>query len=112
MIKKPFKSVEIKSNLLDLVHFDLCEFNGMLTRGGNRYFITFIDDCSRFTHVYLIKHKDEAFNAFKNYKAERENQLSKRIKVLRSDRGGGYFSKKFDVYCEEYGYYTGMIRAL
>jgi hypothetical protein len=46
MIKKPFKSVERNTNLLDLVHSDLCEFNDMLTRGGNRYFITFIDDSS------------------------------------------------------------------
>ena len=37
----------------------------MLTRGGNRYFITFIDDCPRYTYVYLLKHKDEAFHAFK-----------------------------------------------
>lgn len=44
MIKKPFKSVKRKSNLLDLVHSHLCEFNDMLIREGNRYFITFIDD--------------------------------------------------------------------
>ncbi|KAL6339480.1 hypothetical protein AAG906_033019 [Vitis piasezkii] len=36
MIKKPFHSVERSSNLLDLIHSDLCELNGMLTRGGNR----------------------------------------------------------------------------
>ncbi|XP_050890241.1 uncharacterized protein LOC127095614 [Lathyrus oleraceus] len=103
MIKKPFKSVERKTKLLDLVHSDLCEFNGMLTRGGNRYFITFIDDSSRYTHVYLLKHKDDAFNAFKTYKAEVENQLNKSIKVLRSDRGGEYFSIEFDAFCEEHG---------
>ncbi|RVW29758.1 Retrovirus-related Pol polyprotein from transposon TNT 1-94 [Vitis vinifera] len=36
MIKKPFHSVEGSSNLLDLIHSDLCELNDMLTRGGNR----------------------------------------------------------------------------
>ena len=45
----------------------------MLTRGGSRYLITFIDDCSRFTYVYLLKNKDEAFDVFKVYKAEVEN---------------------------------------
>ena len=55
MIKKPFYSVERSSNLLDLIHSDLCELNGMLTRGGNRYFLTFIDDCSRFTCVLVEK---------------------------------------------------------
>ena len=68
----------------------------MLTRGGSRYFITFIDDCSRFTYVYLLKNKDEAFDMFKVYRAEVENQLVRKIKVLRSDRGGEYFSNDFN----------------
>ena len=55
----------------------------MLTRGGNRYFLTFINDCSRFTYVFLLKNKSETFNAFKVYKVGVENQLSKNIKVLR-----------------------------
>ena len=73
----------------------------MLTRGGNMYFITFIDDCSRFTYVFLLKHKDEVFYAFKVYKAEVENQLGKNIKTLRSDRGGEYFPNDFNAYCEK-----------
>lgn len=99
MIKKLFKSVERKSNVLHLVHSNLCEFNDMLTRGRNRYVITFIDDCSRFTHCYLLKHKDDAF---KIYKEEVENQLRKSIKVHRNDRGGEYFSIEFDAYYEKH----------
>ena len=79
MIKKPFKSVERNLDLLELVHTDICELNGILTRGGNRYFITFIDDSSRFTYVYLLKHNNDAFNVFKVYKAKVENQLGKKI---------------------------------
>ena len=103
MTKKPFHSVERNTDVLDLVHSDICELNGMLTRGENRYFITFIDDSSRFTYVYLLKHKDEAFNAFKSYKAEVENQLGKSLKTLRSDRGGEYFPNDFTAFCEENG---------
>jgi hypothetical protein len=55
---------------LDLVHFDLCEMNGLLTRGGKRYFMTFIDDASRFCYIFLLKSKDEALHYFKIYKAE------------------------------------------
>ena len=44
MVKKPFHSVYGNSELLDLVHSDICELNGMLTRGVNRKIITFIDD--------------------------------------------------------------------
>lgn len=74
MAKKPFHSVKKSSQLLEFVHLDICELNSMLTSRGNRYFIIFIVDCSRCTYRYLLKHKDEAFNAFKVYKAEVENQ--------------------------------------
>ena len=103
MIKKSFKSVDRSTNLLTLIHSDICELNGMLTRGENIFFITFIDDYSRYTYVYLLKHKDEAFAVFKNYKAEVENQLDKKIKILRSDRGGEYFPHEFNKFCEEHG---------
>jgi Fe2+ transport system protein FeoA len=103
MIKKPYQRVNRTSNILELIHTDICELNGMLTRGGNRYFITFIDDYSRYTYVYLIKHKHEAFDMFKTYKNEVENHLSKKIKILRSDRGGEYFSSDFNSFCEQHG---------
>ena len=73
---------------LELVHSDLCEMNGELTKGDKRCFMTFINDCTRFCYVYLLKTKDEALHYFKVYKTEVENQLQKKIKCLRSDRGG------------------------
>jgi hypothetical protein len=91
------------SQLLELVHSDICELNGILTRGGNRYFITFIDDCSRCTYVYLMRSKDKAFNNFICYKSIVENQMEKKIKIFRSDRGGEYFLTEFILYCEENG---------
>ncbi|XP_022024151.1 uncharacterized protein LOC110924456 [Helianthus annuus] len=60
-------------------------------------------DSSRYLYVYLLHSKDEAFEAFKIYKAEVEKQKEKRIKILRSDRGGEYFNRKFDAFCEEEG---------
>ena len=103
LTKKPFPKAERNTQLLDLVHSDICEYNGVLTRGGKRYFITFIDDCSRFTYVYLLRTKDEAFDVFKRYKSEVENQKDKKIKMLRSDRGGEYFGNEFDNFCEQHG---------
>lgn len=44
--KKTFKSVDRKSDLLELIHSDICELNNVLTR-GKRYFVTFIDDFCR-----------------------------------------------------------------
>jgi hypothetical protein len=69
--RKPFKSLEDKNLApLDLIHSDLCEMNGILTRAAKKYFITFIDDATRYCQLYLIKMKDEALNCFKIYKAE------------------------------------------
>ena len=64
-------------------------------RGGYSYFITFTDDLSRFGYVYLMKHKSEAFDKFKEYQSMVEKQIEKSIKVLRSDRGGEYLSTEF-----------------
>src|SRR3954462_4648347 len=88
---------------LELIHSDLCEMNGVLTKGGKRYFMTLIDDSTRYCYVYLLKFKDEALNYFKIYKAEAENQLDLKIKRLRSDHGGEYFSNEFDLFCMEHG---------
>ena len=77
--------------------------NGILTEGGKRYFMTLIDDATRYYYVYLLKTKDEALNYFKMYKAEVETQLEKKIKRIRSDRGGEYFSNEFNLFYAEYG---------
>jgi hypothetical protein len=87
---------------LDLIHFDLCEMNEILTKEGKWYFIIFIDDSIRFCYVYLSKSKDEALHYFKTYKGEAENQLERKIKRLRSDRGGEYFSGDFSDFCVEH----------
>ena len=55
------------------IHSNVYELNGILTRGGKRYFITFIDNFSRFTYVYLMRNKDESFDIFKCRKTEVEN---------------------------------------
>ena len=86
--RKPHKTAVARELApLELIHSDICEMNGVLTKGGKRYFLTFIDDCTRFCYVYLLKTKDEALHYVKIYKAEVENQLEKKIKKLRSDRG-------------------------
>ena len=97
------KSVEKSNEILGLIHTDLCDFKATPSRGGKNYYITFIDDCNKFCYVYLINTKDEALNMFKTYKAEVENQLDKKIKILRSDRGGEYESNDFAEFCSTYG---------
>ena len=104
--RKSHKNAEARDLApLELIHSDLCEMNGVLTKGGKRYFMTLIDDSTRYCYVYLLKSKDEVLTFFKNYKveAEVENQLEKKIKRVRSDRGGEYFSSEFDSFCAEHG---------
>jgi hypothetical protein len=53
--------------------------------GGNRYFITFIDDFSRKLWVYFLKEKSAALTVFKNFKTLAENQSGHKLVTLRSD---------------------------
>ncbi len=91
------------SQLLEIVHTDVCGPMKTTSHGGARYFLTFIDDFSRKTHVYLLKAKGEAFEKFKQYKTLVENEIGHKIKVLRSDNGGEFVSKKFDAFLAECG---------
>ena len=54
--------------------------------------MNFVDNYSRFTKLYLLRTKDEALKMFIKYKSEVENQKNKRIKRLRTDRGGEFES--------------------
>jgi hypothetical protein len=59
--RKPHKAAaERNLALLKLIHSDICEMNGVLTEGGQRYFTIIIDDTSRFCYVYLLTTKDDA----------------------------------------------------
>uniref|UniRef100_A0A2N9GZ77 Integrase catalytic domain-containing protein n=1 Tax=Fagus sylvatica TaxID=28930 RepID=A0A2N9GZ77_FAGSY len=61
-----------------------------------------LDDCTRYCYVYLLKSKDEALESFIHYKKEVENQLSKKIKVLGSDRREEY-ELPFGEFCSQHG---------
>ena len=68
------------------------------TRDACRFYATFMDDYSRYGYIYLIKQKSETFEKFNEFKNEVENQLGRKIKMLRSDRGGEYLSLEFHDY--------------
>ncbi|GJT97502.1 retrotransposon protein, putative, ty1-copia subclass [Tanacetum coccineum] len=96
MTKKPFNNnIERATDLLGLIHTDVCGPFRHVSRKGASYFLTFTDDFSRYGYVYLLKHKHEVFETFKVFKSEVELQLGKKIKALRSDRGGEYLSQEF-----------------
>ncbi|GJT93226.1 retrotransposon protein, putative, ty1-copia subclass [Tanacetum coccineum] len=94
---------ERATDLLGIIHTDVCGPLRHVSRQGASYFITFIDDYSRYGYVYLLKHKHEVFETFKVFKNEVENQLGKTIKAIRSDRGGEYISQEFKDYLKANG---------
>lgn len=90
VIRKLCIYVERESELLNLMHTNLGELKQTITRSGKRYYITFIDDCSGYTKVYLLRNKDKTFNMFLFYKTKVENQLNRKIKRVKSNRWGEY----------------------
>ena len=101
LTKKTCNSVTRETKLLELIHSDLGDLKQTMTRGGKKFYVTFIDDYSRFARIYLLRSKDEAFDMFLSYKAEVENQLDRKIKRIRSDRGGKHIP--LNDYCEKEG---------
>lgn len=98
-------------HLLDLIHTDVCGLFPIHTICGNSYFVSFIDDFSRYCFIYLISEKSQVLGCFKIFKNEVERQTGRWIKVVRSDRGGEYFGKysekgqhkgPFSLYLEEW----------
>jgi transposase InsO family protein len=76
------------------VHIDLCGPITPETVGGNKYFML---------AVYILKTKDQAVFAFAKFKAEAENSVGYKIKMVRSDRGGEFLVAAFKDVCEQAG---------
>ena len=115
----PRKASSRSTRLLELIHSDV---NGPIevpSLGGSKYFITFIDDYSRWTSVYTMKRKSDAFECFRKYKAyaekhtgervsslnviHRTNQSHEQVKSIRTDNGGEYLSNSFKLFLQEHG---------
>ncbi|KAL5810692.1 hypothetical protein ACOSQ4_027260 [Xanthoceras sorbifolium] len=86
---------------LELVHTYVCGPLTPVSNGQNQYFLTFIDDYSRKTWVYLLKRKSEVFGYFKEFKTLVENQSDYYIKTLRSDQGGEYTAGVFQEFLKQ-----------
>jgi len=83
MTKRPFSSKGRRAkDLLELVYADVYGPINVRARGGYEYFITFTDDYSRYGYIYLMHRKSEAFEKFKEFRAEAEKQLGKSINTL------------------------------
>ena len=85
LTKSSCQSIERHIEPLDLIHSDMCDLKFVQTRGGNKYFITFVDASTKYCYMYLFKSKDEAIQKFVLYKIEVENKLKMKIVRLSQD---------------------------
>lgn len=101
---KPFEKSQTRAGeMLELIHSDVCGPFNIISNGGSRYFMTMIDDKSRYIHVYFMKHKSEVTKIFKQHVTMVERQKDRKVKAIRSDNGTEYVNKEFDEYLRVLG---------
>ena len=88
---------------LKLVHGDLCRPITPATNNGRWYFLLLVDDCSRYMCLQLLTSKVEAAATIKKLKERAEAASGKKLRVLRTDRGGEFTSVEFAAYCADQG---------
>ncbi|KAK2578748.1 hypothetical protein KPH14_012274 [Odynerus spinipes] len=104
MTRTPFPKRSMReTELLEIIHSDVCGPMKTILNGRAKYFVTFIDDHSRWTEVRFLKLKDKVFAPFKEFKQLVENLQGRKIKYLQSDNGGEYLSREFNTYLREHG---------
>lgn len=100
----PYKnSTKREKEKLGLVHSDICGPMSVPSLGGARYFVTFIDDKSRYVEVVMLKKRSDVITAFKAYKKRAEKETGCQIKKIRTDNAKEYVSKEFNDFLEEEG---------
>jgi transposase InsO family protein len=97
--KAPRRSTEV----LQLIHGDICGPITPPTPSGNRYFLLLVDDYSRYMWIALLPSKDAAAAAIKNIQAAAERKSGKKLLALRTDRGGEFAATDFTNYCAQLG---------
>ncbi|KAI3769398.1 hypothetical protein L6452_00500 [Arctium lappa] len=91
----PFKlSKSLSVAPFDLIHSDVWGPSPAPTKGGSRYYVSFIDDYTRFCWIFLMKHRSEFFDIYCRFRAYVKTQHNSVIKCFRCDLGGEYTSNK------------------
>lgn len=61
-VETPFHSFTRNSALQELIHNIICDLKFVQIKGGKKYSITSIDNCTKYYYVYQLRNKDEALN--------------------------------------------------
>ncbi|KAL0641511.1 hypothetical protein Bca4012_102648 [Brassica carinata] len=95
-------SSTVYDKCFDLIHSDVWTAP-CLSRDSFKYFVTFIDEKSKYTWITLIQTKDRVLEAFKNFQNYVTNHYNAKIKILRSDNGGEYTGQAFKQHLAQHG---------
>lgn len=102
--RRPFPSkLPRSSRILFGVHLDVVGPIQSLTCSGKKYFVTFINEASRFNKIYLISKKSDVFECFQSYPAFAEQYTGQKLCILKSDRGGEYRLSRFLAFAATHG---------
>jgi hypothetical protein len=89
------------SQPLVVVHSDICRPMTTQSLGGAKYFLTFTNDFSHLTWIYIVQSKDDVFGKFKDFKLLVENQVETKIKCLRTGCGEVYTNNTFQTFLKD-----------
>lgn len=97
LTRKPHKRVmyDQSSEVLDLVHLDICGPMPVESIGGSRYILLIVDDYTGMYFTYFLKNKSDAFSMFQTFNEKCKNILGKKIKRIRTDNGTEFTSNQF-----------------
>lgn len=82
---------------------DICGPMHIESMGENKFFLLLVDDYTHMTWIFFLMSKGEAYEKFQIFQAMVERESVKKIKILRSDRGGEFLSREFSEYCDKAG---------
>ncbi|UYV82907.1 hypothetical protein LAZ67_22001343, partial [Cordylochernes scorpioides] len=99
----PKKTEYRATETLQLVHSDICGPLPTNSLSGKRYFLTFTDDYSRYTKIYLLKGKDEAYEKIKDYVISAHTDFGKNIQTIRTDNGREYVNRQVEDFLNQSG---------
>lgn len=104
LTRLPFPSIRTQATKpLQIVHSDVCGPIDTQTWDGRKYFVTFLDDYTHYSRVYLLKNKYEVSECLKHYVQWTERHFSEKVEIIRCDNGGEYCSNQLVDWCKNKG---------
>uniref|UniRef100_T1IJB0 Integrase catalytic domain-containing protein n=1 Tax=Strigamia maritima TaxID=126957 RepID=T1IJB0_STRMM len=97
------ESLLVASEPLELLHMDFWGPCPIPSLGEARYLFCIVDDATRYTWIHPLRSKDQVFETYKRFHMRIERMSGKKIKAIRTDRGGEFTSGEFESFLASLG---------